>query len=118
MYLTPTPSFPLPCEHHHPRPTSGATDGHDQRLTSPPQPKELRNIKDFIKTSRRKDVDNLKFIDVKGKDGKSFIKFKLRTSKYLYTFRVPKEKAEKVKQSMPPSLKKIPLGKAAKKASA
>ena len=63
-------------------------------------------------------MESLKFIDVKNKDGKNMVKFKLRTSKYLYTFKVAKDKAEKVKQSMPPSLKKIPLAKQAKKTTA
>jgi large subunit ribosomal protein L38e len=50
------------------------------------------------------------------KNGKDIYKFKLRTSKYLYTFKMgDKSKADKVKQSMPPSLEKIdvPKGKPA-----
>ncbi|RXH92095.1 hypothetical protein DVH24_021118 [Malus domestica] len=56
--------------------------------------------KDFLLTARRKDARNVKI-----KRTKDAIKFKVRCSKYLYTLCVfDSEKADKLKQSLPPCL--------------
>jgi len=63
-------------------------------------PKQLKEIKEFILTARRKDTKWIKM-----KKNKGEVKFKVRCSRYLYTFVVTdQEKAEKIKQSLPPSL--------------
>ncbi|KAH9529838.1 60S ribosomal protein L38 [Dermatophagoides farinae] len=59
-------------------------------------PKEIKEIKDFLLTARRKDAKSVKI--KKNKDN-------VRCSKYLYTLVInDKEKAEKLKQSLPPGL--------------
>ncbi|KAH9413015.1 60S ribosomal protein L38, partial [Dermatophagoides pteronyssinus] len=66
-------------------------------------PKEIKEIKDFLLTARRKDAKSVKI--KKNKD--NVTKFKVRCSKYLYTLVInDKEKAEKLKQSLPPGLQK------------
>ena len=63
-----------------------------------PQPKQISEIKDFLLTARRKDAQSVKI-----KKSKTVTKFKVRCSKYLYTLCVTDaEKADKLKQSMPP----------------
>ena len=63
-------------------------------------PKEIHEIKDFLLTARRKDAKSVKIM--KGKDK---TKFKVRCSRYLYTLVIKdKEKADKLKQSLPPGL--------------
>lgn len=63
------------------------------------QPKQLKEIKDFLITARRKDAKSVKI----KKNRDLVTKFKVRCSKYLYTIVVKeKEKAEKLKQSLPP----------------
>jgi large subunit ribosomal protein L38e len=65
-------------------------------------PKEITDIRDFLKKSRQKDA---KFVKIKKLGG--VVKFKLRLSKYLYTLKVADlQKAEKISQSFPPGLKK------------
>ena len=84
----------------------------------PPQPKKIEEIKDFLITARRKDakcsyviyglfdilmtLHTLAAVKImKTRDHK--MKFKVRCSKYLYTLVVTdKEKADKLKQSLPP----------------
>ncbi|XP_043836642.1 60S ribosomal protein L38-like [Dromiciops gliroides] len=57
-------------------------------------------IKDFLLTARRKDAKSVKI-----KKNKDNLKFKVRCSRYLYTLAITgKEKAEKLKQSLPPGL--------------
>lgn len=64
-------------------------------------PKEIKEIKDFLLTARRKDAKSVKI--KKNKD--SVTKFKVRCSRYLYTLVInDREKAEKLKQSLPPGL--------------
>jgi len=64
-------------------------------------PKQINEIKDFLLTARRKDAQSVKI--KKTKDGTT--KFKVRCSKYLYTLCVTDpEKADKLKQSLPPGL--------------
>lgn len=75
-------------------------------------PKKIEEIKDFIITARRKDAKSVKIM--KTRDSK--VKFKVRCSKYLYTLVVrDKEKADKLKQSLPPDLAVKELGKSNKK---
>ncbi|MBN3287010.1 RL38 protein, partial [Polyodon spathula] len=61
-------------------------------------PRKIEEIKDFLLTARRKDAKSVKI-----KKNKDNVKFKVRCSKYLYTLVITdKEKAEKLKQSLPP----------------
>lgn len=63
-----------------------------------PQPKEIKEIKEFLLTARRKDARSVK---IKKTGGQT--KFKVRCSKYLYTLCVAdSDKADKLKQSLPP----------------
>ncbi|KAE8676328.1 60S ribosomal protein L38 [Hibiscus syriacus] len=63
------------------------------------RPKQIHEIKDFLLTARRKDGRSVKI--KKSRD----VKFKVHCSKYLYTLRVSDaEKADKLKQSLPPGL--------------
>jgi len=63
-------------------------------------PKQIQEIKDFLLTARRKDAKSVKI-----KKNRANTKFKVRCSRYLYTLVVQdKEKAEKLKQSLPPGL--------------
>ncbi|TNN78058.1 60S ribosomal protein L38 [Liparis tanakae] len=64
------------------------------------RPRKIEEIKDFLLTARRKDAKSVKI-----KKNKDNVKFKVRCSKYLYTLVITdKEKAEKLKQSLPPGL--------------
>ncbi|XP_053094966.1 60S ribosomal protein L38 [Pangasianodon hypophthalmus] len=64
------------------------------------QPRKIEEIKDFLLTARRKDAKSVKI-----KKNKDNVKFKVRCSRYLYTLVITdKEKAEKLKQSLPPGL--------------
>ncbi|KAG2440877.1 hypothetical protein HXX76_003731 [Chlamydomonas incerta] len=63
-------------------------------------PKQITEIKDFLLTARRKDARSVKI-----KKTGSTTKFKVRCSKYLYTLCVAdSDKADKLKQSLPPGL--------------
>ncbi|KAK4850409.1 hypothetical protein QYF36_006507 [Acer negundo] len=63
-------------------------------------PKQIHEIKDFLLTARRKDARSVKI-----KRSKDVVKFKVHSSKYLYTLYVfNSEKADKLKQSLPPGL--------------
>eukprot|EP00656_Telonema_subtile_P038199 TRINITY_DN4284_c0_g1_i3.p1 TRINITY_DN4284_c0_g1~~TRINITY_DN4284_c0_g1_i3.p1 ORF type:complete len:104 (+),score=34.55 TRINITY_DN4284_c0_g1_i3:115-426(+) len=65
-------------------------------------PKEISEIKKFLETARRKDARSVKI-----KKNADKVKFKIRCSRYLYTLCVPDtEKADKLKQSLPPGLLK------------
>ncbi|CAO2192330.1 unnamed protein product, partial [Urochloa humidicola] len=76
-----------------------------RRASAPPKsrekmPKQIHEIKDFLLTARRKDARSVKI-----KRSKDVVKFKVRCSKYLYTLCVfDAEKANKLKQSLPPGL--------------
>lgn len=66
-------------------------------------PKKMDDIRDFLKKARRADAAN-----VKVKKTKTSTKFKIRCSRYMYTLNIPDaEKAEKLKASLPPGLKRI-----------
>ncbi|XP_072167802.1 large ribosomal subunit protein eL38-like [Diadema setosum] len=69
--------------------------------SSSKMPKEIMEIKDFLLTARRKDAKSVKI-----KKNRDNTKFKVRCSRYLYTLVIKKdsEKAEKLKQSLPPGL--------------
>ncbi|KAH9727454.1 60S ribosomal protein L38 [Citrus sinensis] len=63
-------------------------------------PKQIHEIKDFLLTARRKDARSVKI-----KRSRDVVKFKVRCSKYLYTLCVfDSEKADKLKQSLPPGM--------------
>ncbi|KAG9267476.1 60S ribosomal protein L38 isoform X1 [Astyanax mexicanus] len=63
-------------------------------------PRKIEEIKDFLLTARRKDAKSVKI-----KKNKDNVKFKVRCSRFLYTLVITdKEKAEKLKQSLPPGL--------------
>ncbi|KAM7154760.1 large ribosomal subunit protein eL38-like [Molossus nigricans] len=63
-------------------------------------PRKVEEIKDFLLTARRKDAKSVKI-----KKKKDYVKFRVRCSTYLYTLVITdKEKAEKLKQSLPPGL--------------
>ena len=63
-------------------------------------PKQITDIKAFITTARKKDAKSVKIKRIKDR-----VKFKLRCTRYLHTLVLhDKEKAEKLKQSLPPGL--------------
>merc|ERR550525_1192723 len=65
-------------------------------------PKQITEIRSFLQIARRKDARCVKI-----KRNGTITKFKIRCSRFLYTLVMPdKDKAEKLKQSLPPSLQK------------
>merc|ERR1711929_19417 len=73
--------------------------------------REIKEIKDFLLTARRKDAKSVKIM--KKKD--NTVKFKVRCSRYLYTLKVSdKEKAAKLRQSLPPGLLVKDIGRTSK----
>ncbi|KAF4106352.1 hypothetical protein G5714_012342 [Onychostoma macrolepis] len=82
------------------RPFSPLARGTWSSRTSNKMPRKIEEIKDFLLTARRKDAKSVKI-----KKNKDNVKFKVRCSRYLYTLVITdKEKAEKLKQSLPPGL--------------
>ncbi|XP_044754567.1 60S ribosomal protein L38 isoform X1 [Coccinella septempunctata] len=70
----------------------------EQKVTK--MPREITEIKEFLLTARRKDAKSVKI-----KKNVLNTKFKVRCSRFLYTLVITdKEKAEKLKQSLPPGL--------------
>ncbi|RYP52498.1 hypothetical protein DL768_002325 [Monosporascus sp. mg162] len=64
-------------------------------------PQEIGDIKKFIEICRRKDAKSAR---IKKNTKSSQTKFKVRCSKHLYTLVLKdSDKAEKLKQSLPPS---------------
>lgn len=62
------------------------------------QPRQIKEIKDFLLTARRKDARSVKI-----KKSGDVTKFKVRCSRYLYTLCVTdSDKADKLKLSLPP----------------
>lgn len=62
--------------------------------------KQIKEIKEFLSAARRKDA---KSVVIKKNTGSK--KFKVRCSRYVYTLVVnSKDKADKLRQSLPPSL--------------
>ncbi|KAF7509678.1 60S ribosomal protein L38 [Endocarpon pusillum] len=77
-------------------------------------PSEIKDIKQFIEISRRKDASSAR---VKKSSKTSDIKFKIRCNRFLYTLVLKdSDKADKLKQSLPPSLNISEVGKKNKKA--
>ena len=69
-------------------------------------PKQIVDIRDFLEKARRKDAKNIKI----KKTAQGVTKFKIRTSKYLYTLVLAdKEKAEQILKTLPPGLEQINL---------
>ena len=65
-------------------------------------PKEIKDVRDFITTARRKDASLIKI--KKNPSGET--KFKVRCSKYLYTLVVKDSaKADKLIKTLPPGIK-------------
>ncbi|KAM8906574.1 large ribosomal subunit protein eL38-like [Lycaon pictus] len=63
-------------------------------------PCNVEEIKDFLLMAWRKDAKSIKI-----KKNKDNVKFKVQCSRYLYTGVITdKEKAEKLKHSLPPGL--------------
>ncbi|KAF4566336.1 hypothetical protein EYR36_011755 [Pleurotus pulmonarius] len=81
------------------------------------EPKEIRDIKQFIEIARRKDATQARIKKTQSKTGgKVQTKFKVRCSRYLYTLSVDDpEKADKLAQSLPPGLTVVDLSKATPK---
>ncbi|TLS25697.1 hypothetical protein PpBr36_07429, partial [Pyricularia pennisetigena] len=85
----------------------------------PPQntakmPREVADIKKFIEICRRKDASSAR---IKKNKKSNQVKFKVRCQKNLYTLILKDaEKAEKLKQSLPPSLTVTEVSKKDKKA--
>ncbi|PWN23577.1 ribosomal protein L38e, partial [Microstroma glucosiphilum] len=68
------------------------------------QPKQITDIKSFLEIARRKDARSARVKKTVKVNGSTQTKFKVRCKTYLYTLVVEdSEKAEKLKQSLPPS---------------
>ena len=64
------------------------------------QPKQIKDIRDFLQKTHRADAKCVKI-----KKSKDMVKFKIRCSRYLYTLCVTDlHKADKLKQSLPPGM--------------
>ncbi|KAJ1026908.1 hypothetical protein NDA16_002202 [Ustilago loliicola] len=78
-------------------------------------PQQITDIKKFLEIARRKDASAARVKSTTRADGKQVTKFKIRCSRFLYTLSVDdKQKAEKLKQSLPPSLNVVEIGKPVK----
>ncbi|KAN0075636.1 Ribosomal protein L38e [Elaphomyces granulatus] len=78
-------------------------------------PSEVSDIKQFIEICRRKDASSAR---IKRSRKTNVIKFKVRCHRFLYTLVLnDSDKADKLKQSLPPALKIVDVskGKAKKK---
>ncbi|UVC54046.1 60S ribosomal protein L38 [Theileria orientalis] len=70
-------------------------------------PKELKDLKDYLVVLKRPDAKSVVVYKKKGKGGVLNTKFKVRCSRFLYTFSVPNQvKAAKVEATIPSSLEK------------
>ncbi|KAK8927001.1 60S ribosomal protein L38 [Metarhizium anisopliae] len=68
-------------------------------------PREVADIKKFIEICRRKDASSAR---IKKNKKSNNIKFKVRCQTHLYTLVLKDtDKAEKLKQSLPPSTRRI-----------
>lgn len=75
-------------------------------------PKSITEIKSFLTFARHKSAKYVTIVDSKKA---KVIKFKIRVGKYLYTLCVAdKEKANRLKQSLPPGLSVKEIGKVKK----
>ncbi|KAL2004085.1 hypothetical protein VTN02DRAFT_305 [Thermoascus thermophilus] len=76
-------------------------------------PSEVSDIKQFIEICRRKDASSAR---IKRNRKTNQIKFKVRCHRFLYTLTLrDSDKADKLKQSLPPALKIVDVSKGAKK---
>ncbi|EEH19192.1 60S ribosomal protein L38 [Paracoccidioides brasiliensis Pb03] len=76
-------------------------------------PSEVSDIKQFIEICRRKDASSAR---IKRNRKTSQIKFKVRCQRFIYTLVLKdSDKADKLKQSLPPSLKIADVSKGRKK---
>ncbi|CAI7662815.1 unnamed protein product [Penicillium glandicola] len=76
-------------------------------------PAEVSDIKQFIEICRRKDASSAR-IKKNGKTQQT--KFKVRCHRNLYTLVLKdSDKADKLKQSLPPALKVVDVSKGTKK---
>ncbi|KAH7008597.1 ribosomal protein L38e [Ilyonectria destructans] len=76
-------------------------------------PKEVADIKKFIEICRRKDASSAR---IKKSKKTNNVKFKVRCQKHLYTLVLKdSDKAEKLKQSLPPTLQLTDVSKKNKK---
>jgi len=76
-------------------------------------PQEVSDIKQFIEICRRKDASSAR---IKKDKKRNNVKFKVRCQRYLYTLVLKDlDKAEKLKQSLPPNLEIAEVGKKNKK---
>ncbi|EFZ04352.1 hypothetical protein MHUMG1_07910 [Metarhizium humberi] len=72
-------------------------------------PREVADIKKFIEICRRKDASSAR---IKKNKKSNNIKFKVRCQTHLYTLVLKDtDKAEKLKQSLPPNLSIAEVGK-------
>ncbi|GAA95927.1 uncharacterized protein L969DRAFT_43045 [Mixia osmundae IAM 14324] len=81
-------------------------------------PKEVKDIKQFLEIARRKDAKSaaVKKSTPRRPGAKTVTKFKVRCSRYLYTLVIADaDKAEKLRQSLPPTLKVTDVDKDLKK---
>ncbi|KAK4705489.1 large subunit ribosomal protein L38e, partial [Phenoliferia sp. Uapishka_3] len=86
-------------------------------------PKEVKDIKTFLEIARRKDAvsaaikkSTSRKVGANGVQSTKY-KFKVRCSRYLYTFVIADaDKADKLRQSLPPTLKVTEVGTEKKKA--
>ncbi|EAN33537.1 Ribosomal L38e family protein [Theileria parva strain Muguga] len=70
-------------------------------------PKELKELKDYLSVLKRPDARSVVVYKKKSKGGLLSTKFKVRCSRYLYTFSVPNQvKAAKVEATIPSHLEK------------
>ncbi|KAL8307968.1 hypothetical protein RB597_000681 [Gaeumannomyces tritici] len=82
--------------------------------TTAKMPREVADIKKFIEICRRKDASSAR---IKKNKKSNQVKFKVRCQTHLYTLILKDaEKAEKLKQSLPPNLTVIEVSKKEKKA--
>ncbi|EED15224.1 60S ribosomal protein L38, putative [Talaromyces stipitatus ATCC 10500] len=78
-------------------------------------PSEVSDIKQFIEICRRKDASSAR---IKRNRKTSQTKFKVRCNRFLYTLVLKdSDKADKLKQSLPPALKIVDVSKGSKKKS-
>ncbi|KAJ5128709.1 ribosomal protein L38e [Penicillium atrosanguineum] len=76
-------------------------------------PREISDIKQFIEICRRKDASSAR---IKRNRKSQQIKFKVRCERFVYTLALTDSaKADKLKQSLPPSLKVVDVSKGTKK---
>ncbi|KUL86079.1 hypothetical protein ZTR_07704 [Talaromyces verruculosus] len=78
-------------------------------------PSEVSDIKQFIEICRRKDASSAR---IKRNRKSSQTKFKVRCNRFLYTLVLKdSDKADKLKQSLPPALKIVDVSSGSKKKS-